>query len=1401
MNNNYKYNWKRFWIPSENQDSVNLSDEGFLYDPDSEYGKYYNPNAVSFSKISEFPCLILLGEPGIGKSSTIKEESNLEEIRIKEKGDYLLKLDLNSFSDINYFKKELFENETFLKWKSSDKKLYLFLDSFDECLLRTDAFSKLLINEFKKLPVERIFFRIISRTSLWSSSLEKDLSTVWENQIKVYELCPLRKRDFISAVASRNIDYRNFLEQLKKVDSIPFAIKPVTLNFLINSFIEQGTVPYSQNDIYYSGCRFLCEEPNDSRRESDISDDYNLDQKLMLASRFAVISIFSNKNIFWKGRELDKTYNSISFQDLNGYSELAQEQDFSISEKAIKETFSTGLFKTYGMNQLVWSHRSYQEYLAAYYISQHNLSLNVLKSLIIHEDGKFIPQLRGVIAWLGGMDIKVFELILQIEPDILLQSDLRVINSEQKKFLVRNFLNLFEDGKSTYYISKYYKHLSKLNYHEISSTLLPYISKQNLNKESRLAAIDICETCNVSLLQDELISIALDASETDDIKEQCISALKNCGDEPTKMKLKELLTCISNNPEMDPVDNMKGKILSVLWSDLISSEELFNNLSFPKTDAYFGSYEYFIMYELVKGLKQEDYPNALNWILKNNLWHSHSIGFFHNQIEKILYNSWEYIYIPEVLKPFAQIIQKRLSEYPGVLSTEYTDFKDRVRQDTYKRQLLITEIVKFMSYDENVVYYFRYEDQIIFDEDFDWLYKQFENSLNNVEKSKWVKLIHLAFDINNKDKVCKILDNCNNEFIKKEFEHYITPIDINSDLAKQRRKVYYRRLEINAKKEKKKKLLNPSPEIGIKESLDKFESGDLEAWWKLNLELTLKPDDTDPPKALEVSSDMKKYPGWVASDDITKERIINAAKVYVLGQKIDCKDVIDKKSIFRPSFSGYRALKLLINDEPEFINNLSQDVWKNWIPSILTFPYSDHYETNSARYKLLNLAYKASKDEFINTVGIIFDYENKNKKDISITNLIEYCWDNDIANFLLDKIKNFNLEEKSFKEVFEKLIKFNFEKAFNYADLFLKDNQECEKAIIIAKELFSHGGKRGYKILKPFFESNQSFFRITLLAIAENNDRIRILNQLTEEEIADLYIMMVKTFPYEKEPDYRMSMRVTPYDVISKMKGYVLNYLKEKGTNKAYNEIKRIQKTFPELNWLQDIINEVEETIRQNTWVPLEPKMILDIFKNNKKRLIQNGNDLINVIVESLEELEIRLHGETPSVVDIWNEVKKGIYRPKDENRLSDYIKRHLENDLKSKGIIINREVEIRRGVVKGEGQRTDIRVDTFSINKRGDAENLISVIIEVKGCWNKELETAMQTQLSERYLKNNPCRHGIYLIGWFNCIAWDKEDNRKKSSPTYTIEEAKNIFNNQAEILNSNDTIHIVPFVLNTAL
>src|SRR5205085_1152403 len=113
-------------------------------------------------------------------------------------------------------------------------------------------------------------------------------------------------------------------------------------------------------------------------------------------------------------------------------------------------------------------------------------------------------------------------------------------------------------------------------------------------------------------------------------------------------------------------------------------------------------------------------------------------------------------------------------------------------------------------------------------------------------------------------------------------------------------------------------------------------------------------------------------------------------------------------------------------------------------------------------------------------------------------------------------------------------------------------------------------------------------------------------------------------------------------------------------------------------------------------------------------------------------------------------------YTPKDENRLSDEVALYLNQDLRSRGIVVNREVEIRRG------EETDIHIDTFIISS-GNRQDRISVIIETKGCWHPQLLVAMEAQLVNRYLTDNNCQHGIYLVGWYHCPKWASEHRKAK--------------------------------------
>lgn len=186
------YSWKRFWCPRTGH--MSLAEGGYLDDPDSEWGQYSNPDVVSFETIARFPCLGLLGEPGIGKTRTTQAERQSLRQRVEEKGGQILWLDLRSYGSADRLVRNIFQSEAFIAWRQGGYCLHIFLDSLDECLLRIDTLGTLLVDEFQRYSdlLHRLSLRIVCRTATWPSTLEEGLRALWGmDAMEVYELTPL----------------------------------------------------------------------------------------------------------------------------------------------------------------------------------------------------------------------------------------------------------------------------------------------------------------------------------------------------------------------------------------------------------------------------------------------------------------------------------------------------------------------------------------------------------------------------------------------------------------------------------------------------------------------------------------------------------------------------------------------------------------------------------------------------------------------------------------------------------------------------------------------------------------------------------------------------------------------------------------------------------------------------------------------------------------------------------------------------------------------------------------------------------------------------------------------------------------------------------------------------------
>lgn len=823
------YNWERFFCPREG--NISLSDGGYLYDPESEWGKVYNPEVVHFEALADFPCVIILGEPGIGKTHAMKGAKKVIEGKSDE-GDRTLWLDLGRSGSEDKLIRDLFENETFASWQKGDNKLHIFLDNLDEGILRVDTITSLLIDELKKRPTQRLKLYIACRTGMWPISFEKELRQLWNDRpIGIYELVPLRKKDVIEAARANEFNVNEFLEEINQKNVVALAIKPVTLNLLINIYLATHSLPQNQVELYIKGCNLLCEETDRKRRETGLTGYFTASQRMAAAARIAAVTTFTKRYTIWTDVDQGNVPSEyVTIQDLCGGCENVNGDNFQINDDVIKETIrATGLFSSRGPDRMGWAHQTFAEFLAARYLIQNKMKTDQIMSLLVHpfdSRGRLTPQFHGVAVWISNSAPEVFKRIMDVDPEILLRSELEIMKESDRASLVNSLLRKYEEETLLDLDWDIRRMYGKLSHSNLEEQLKPYISNKTKGEIVRRVAISIAEACRLQPLQDALANIALDQTQLMHIRAIAAHALCVVGDNETKAKLRPLATGDAGD---DTEDELKGIGLRGLWPDNISAEELFSLLTPLKKPSWLGNYWIFIKYELAKNLKQSDLPTALNWIKSRKKKFGH-IDCFTDLVDNIMLKAWDCLDDPVILSDFAIILLSRLNEENGFYLSykRNSEFEDAISKDDEKRRHLFEMMLPLFSDVDSIGDMACSNPPLILDKDFDWAINHITPSECPEMKKRWARAVRYIFNINDAMQIESILLAQESGIeLSEEFKEYTRPIGLKSAEADKLREIYQRQQKYQAKKDEKH-LLEPLP-LNV---LQHF-------WINLNLAITM----------------------------------------------------------------------------------------------------------------------------------------------------------------------------------------------------------------------------------------------------------------------------------------------------------------------------------------------------------------------------------------------------------------------------------------------------------------------------------------------------------------------------------------------------------------------------------
>ena len=201
-------------------------------------------------------------------------------------------------------------------------------------------------------------------------------------------------------------------------------------------------------------------------------------------------------------------------------------------------------------------------------------------------------------------------------------------------------------------------------------------------------------------------------------------------------------------------------------------------------------------------------------------------------------------------------------------------------------------------------------------------------------------------------------------------------------------------------------------------------------------------------------------------------------------------------------------------------------------------------------------------------------------------------------------------------------------------------------------------------------------------------------------------------------------------------------------TDAAARELQNLVKEHPGHVGLPTLAADHARRLSENL-PPLTLEQFGTLTSDTRRRIVRDIAELTQVVLEALDTLQeqaLLSHGWSMLMWNRVDEKAKGGWWPTWEDNLSNLICAFLREHLAEQKLVINREVEIQPRNLAGG--RTDVHVQATD---PGDSATLpLTVIIEVKGCWNPEIAAGISEQLLP-YLQPRSGWAGIFLVGYFH--------------------------------------------------
>lgn len=561
------------------------------------------------------PAWVLLGEPGAGKSQSLRDEAKATG------GHYLTVTELIASDPL----------------PDECRGRILYIDALDE--VRAAGSESPLVrvrNQLRRL--DNPPFRLACRAADWYGPSDRGQleGQSPDGQLVALQLCPLSQDDIRQILHDNHgvDDPQTFIERAEHHGIGSLLKNPQTLELLAKA-IRGDDWPESRSEVYRLACEKLAHEEN--REHRDLQKQHRRTasdrKRLQAAGQLFSVLLLSGKS----GLASDPDAASAEYPTL--------EQLASTEPQAAEQALHSKLFTAPGHEErLIPTHRSIAEYLAARWLAEEldaqRLPLQRLLNLLLGADGGVVADLRGLYAWLALHSQHARRRLIDADPlSVILYGDAQPMSLADKRVLLaalqeqaRRFPGYRWQGMQSLHP---FGALTEEGLVEDFRRVLLAPERDEPSQSHMDCVLEILEQGGASpQLADVLLTVIEDTSRWPRVRHGALDAwLSICRAEQAL----RLLQRIDRGEVEDADDELAGRLLKYLYPQHIRVGELLQYLHPPKNSEQLGN-AIFWDYELPRLTPDEHLPALLDGLGKRpELFDRHRVdGDFSQLADKLL---------------------------------------------------------------------------------------------------------------------------------------------------------------------------------------------------------------------------------------------------------------------------------------------------------------------------------------------------------------------------------------------------------------------------------------------------------------------------------------------------------------------------------------------------------------------------------------------------------------------------------------------------------------------------------------------------------------------------------------------------------------------------------------------